>query len=503
MAVYDEPHTMSEKPRQPTSTMYGEILDQGAVVGAYIVDSVAVEGGFSAIYRARRMRDGQIAALKVLSHDLAHSIRAVERFQREFDILTRLSHRNIVDIFQIGDLPDGRPFIAMEWLEGRNLADELHARGPFTPREALATLEPVCAAVSAAHRQGVIHRDLKAQNIMALPDGKWFRIKLVDFGIAKLIEPSREQPWHSTHSLLGTPLTMAPEQIRRGVIDARTDIYALGLLLYQLLTERLPFMADNLIAIEQMHLQAPPPRVSDRVSVPPGIDDVICRALQKNREDRYASVDEFLADAQEAMSARLPMGAQAGEETRATLPAGDQSQQGIGLYVELRRDPRADGPGDDSTGDDLLDDVLDLVAESAENAGMSVVLHTIDAVLAVSSLPADPDEDAARRLAIVSSALALAASIANLVDGTGLCATIVAHCAEARGERSGPASVPANLPVDLIEGPLLHLAEWPRVDAKADSPLAVYASSRAIAGLAAFSGARPACGQPDLHDITP
>src|SRR5260370_24719039 len=221
--------------------LYGDELEPGALAGAYVIEQREHQGGFATLYRARHLESGRPAALKLMHQQLTRSPQLLKRFKQEAETLVELRHPNIVELFEYGELRDGRPFRAMEWLRGRNLRAELKAGGSLSAKEALQVMEEVGAALGAAHRRGVVHRDLKAENVMAVPEGAWFRAKVVDFGLVKwTAERLTETQLTSTGMVLGTPVAMAPEQIRGQAPDACTDIYALGLLLYQLVTGRLP-----------------------------------------------------------------------------------------------------------------------------------------------------------------------------------------------------------------------------------------------------------------------
>jgi serine/threonine protein kinase len=274
--------------------LYGEILATGALAGSYVVDALACEGGFASIYRAHHVHTRERAALKVLRLPMACSERLTLRFRQEAEVIRRLRHPHIVRIFEVGELYDGRPYIAMEWLDGRNLAQELRARGWFSEQEALALITEICGAVAAAHHHGIIHRDIKAENVIAVPCGAWFSTRLVDFGIAKLTAPGDLPILVTAQTILGTPQSMAPEQILGLPVDARTDIYALGVLLYALVTGRLPFDGDTIVELEEMHLHATPPSASALAPVSPRFDAVLARALAKRKEDRHPSVAAFL-----------------------------------------------------------------------------------------------------------------------------------------------------------------------------------------------------------------
>jgi tRNA A-37 threonylcarbamoyl transferase component Bud32 len=323
--------------------LYGEILSSGALVGSYVVDALACEGGFASIYRAHHMNNRERAALKVLRLPMACSERLTLRFRQEAEVIRRLCHPHIVAIFEVGELYDGRPYIAMEWLDGHNLADEVRARGSFSEREALAIMTDICDAVAAAHSHGIIHRDIKAENVIAVPCGTWFSTKLVDFGIAKLTAPDDTPALITVQSILGTPQTMAPEQILGLPVDARTDIYALGILLYMLVTGCLPFEGDTSVEIEEMHLHATPPNASDVAPVSPALDGVLARALAKRKEDRQGCVAELLAALRAAVGADGPAVMEDGRHLRVAgvrprrprPPALDEMHRTIGSIAPV------------------------------------------------------------------------------------------------------------------------------------------------------------------------
>ncbi|HSP79164.1 MAG TPA: serine/threonine-protein kinase, partial [Myxococcaceae bacterium] len=203
----------NDAPPPRAGSLYGEELAPGAQVAGYLVEQVRYRGSVSTLYRAREVRTGAPAALKVMHPQFVAARGALLRFQQEAETLRRLRHPHIVDVLENGALPDGRPFLAMEWLEGRDLAAELAARGTFSAREALELLEQVGSALKAAHGAGIIHRDLKAQNVVVRPGRAGLTAKLVDFGVAKLLAPEAAgTALTSTGLVLGTPLSMAPEQ---------------------------------------------------------------------------------------------------------------------------------------------------------------------------------------------------------------------------------------------------------------------------------------------------
>jgi serine/threonine protein kinase len=319
----DTPTAVWERPtRRRETVLYGENLGVGAEVGGYVVEALRSRGGFATVYRARHQTLQRVVALKLLHSHLV-SVSGIRRFEQEAQSVNLIRHPNVVDIYEIGQWR-GRPYFVMEWLEGPDLEDELQRRGRFSSRETLTVLEDVCGALAAAHKERVIHRDLKASNVIAIPTGDWFTCKLIDFGVAKHLAPSSlGDGCVTTHGTrVGTPTNMAPEQILGGAVDERTDVYALGILAFHLLTGRLPFVGESPHQVEQMHLRSLPPNPSQLVDVPVAIDDVITRCLRKNPNHRFARVAEVLAQLRWALT---------------PVTGAQRAPVMIGLHVESRR----------------------------------------------------------------------------------------------------------------------------------------------------------------------
>lgn len=472
----------------PTRSLYGDPLAPGAVAGSYIIDGLAVEGGFAAIYRAHHASTGELAAVKVLRAELSASLRMLERFHQEAEAVSRIGHPNIVRIFEIDEIVPGRPYIAMEWLDGRNLLDELRARGPFTVREAVAILHEIGDALSAAHKRGVIHRDLKAPNIMALPHGDWFTTKLIDFGIAKLTAPDDQHTALTTRTTIGTPHTMAPEQILRHGVDARTDIYALGILLYQLVCGRLPFEAGNLVELEQMHLEATPPRASERAPVPAAVDAVIHRALAKHKDERYPSVDAFLDDLTRAACAGPAHAPAPGRAARELRP-------GLAVHVTLEVVERGSANDDAALDriDEAMDDVLERARELMSAVGLFVCLETGDALLGAAPLPPAAGMAIGDRAADFGEAV-LRAILARYprwmsrrIARDAVRVRIVVHAGELELAHTPYGDI-------ITGGPLLDLGQWPR----AGQRTGVLATAQALAGMGDTTYMSTLAGRGDL-----
>src|SRR5260370_2307413 len=297
------------------------------MLGSYVLDEVHYRGSFAVLYRAHHERTNRPAAVRLWhQHPLGWS-KSIRRFHQEARALEQLHHPHIVQLLEAGELRDGRPYFATEWIDGQNLAEHIRQHGSLSLADAAAVLEQVGAALAATHALGIIHRDLKAQNIMVSRAGAGFGVKLVDFGIAKWLErPAGSVGLTSTGMVLGTPVAMAPVQIRGENPDLRTDVYALGVLLHPLLTGLAPFRGVNAVEVEEMHLHAPPPPPSLLVPAAGAFDSVVLPSLRKNPQEPFHTV-QSLVDAVRV--------AAAGFGSRASEANG----RAVGVYVELRPPP--------------------------------------------------------------------------------------------------------------------------------------------------------------------
>lgn len=263
-------------------------LRQGCDVGGYEIEGKIGQGGMGVVYGAHQPRIGKRVAIKVLSPHYSSNASTVGRFEQEARLVNEIKHPNIVDVFQFGELPDGRNYFVMEWLDGEPLTARID-RGAIPAAETMAILDVVCDALEAAHEHGVVHRDLKADNVF-LVNGRGHRnVKLLDFGLAKLSGKSDVAAVTRTRSgvLVGTPAYMAPEQARGRDVDGRTDIYALGVLAYKMLTGTLPFKADNAIDLIAQHLNAPVPAPHKLArETPAELSRLVVRMMAKAPEGR-------------------------------------------------------------------------------------------------------------------------------------------------------------------------------------------------------------------------
>ena len=274
-------------------------IEPGTMMGDYLVEGKLDEGGMGTVYRAVHPIIGKKAAIKVLHPHVATQETSVARFIQEARAVNAIRHPGIVDIFGFGRHTDGRHYIIMEFLEGEHLLSYLDRNGPLKPKQVCQLVRRIAEPLSAAHAHGVIHRDLKPENVFLLHpiEGRWPpRIKLLDFGLAKLIEKQFQSgPQTRTGSTVGTPYYMAPEQCRGRTVDARTDIYALGVMMYELLTGRVPFYAEAAVDVLYMHLNEEPEPPSRFVSVPKGLERLILDCLQKPADLRPASISVLVA----------------------------------------------------------------------------------------------------------------------------------------------------------------------------------------------------------------
>jgi serine/threonine protein kinase len=266
--------------------------DERPSIDGYVLESLIGEGGFGQVWRAFRLVDRTRVAIKVLHFELVSSNDAMTRFKRELAAIEHLDHPNVVRAFAHGSLADGRPYVILEYLDGPSLRDMIRERGTFAPAELLPIMRPLCEALAYAHAAGLIHRDIKASNVVVVQHGEAPRPVLLDFGLVKLLDDAGPG-LTSSRTMLGTPTAMAPEQMRGESVDARTDVYALGLLAYHMLTGVPAFGAQGGAIKSYMQLHGPRPRPSSKVDIDPAIDAPIIRALAAAPEDRYASTSEF------------------------------------------------------------------------------------------------------------------------------------------------------------------------------------------------------------------
>jgi serine/threonine protein kinase len=263
------------------------------VVGPFRLECMLAMGGFGVVYRACRLGEDTPIAVKVLHASLVDNRDATMRFMREADASWSITHPNVVRIYDVGMLPDDRPYLSMELLEGQSLQDHLQREKRLSVDDTLAILAPLCEALAELHRLGIVHRDVKPSNVFLDRRDGGCRVVLLDFGIAKFLGIHSIELTEA-HHLVGTPGRMAPEQILNRPVDARSDVYALGALAFQMLAGERPFGERPQEILKQLHLHAKRPRVSEHCNVAATLDAVLVRAMAIDPAHRYASPGEFL-----------------------------------------------------------------------------------------------------------------------------------------------------------------------------------------------------------------
>ena len=253
----------------------------------YRLGEKIASGGMGTVHRATDEKLGRTVAIKLLAENLAGDASFVERFRREARASAGLRHPNIANVFDAGD-EDECHFIVMELAEGKDLARLLREEGPLAPERAAKIIDQICLALGHAHAAGIIHRDVKPANAIVGPGDS---VKVTDFGIARAADDSKLT---QTGSILGTAHYISPEQAEGKPMSPRSDIYSLGIVMYETLTGALPFTGDSLMAVAMRHLNddVPPPSAIN-ASVPPELDDIVARATNKDPNDRYRDTDEM------------------------------------------------------------------------------------------------------------------------------------------------------------------------------------------------------------------
>ena len=268
----------------------------------YVLEEVVGQGGMSTVYKAHDSLLERYVALKVLHQQYNEDDDFVERFKREARSVAQLQHPNIVTVIDRGE-EDGRQYIVFEFIDGENLKELVVRKGRLDVRDALEIAHEIAEGLAFAHENGLIHRDVKPQNVLLNGDG---RAKVTDFGIARSLDV--EHGVTQTGTILGTSNYLAPEQATGQPVDAHTDVYSLGIVLYEMITGELPFPGENFVAIAMMHIQQPSPNVLDvRGDVPLRVASMIDRALEKDPEHRFPTMGAFAAEI-EASLAELDRG---------------------------------------------------------------------------------------------------------------------------------------------------------------------------------------------------
>ncbi|MFP5326929.1 MAG: Stk1 family PASTA domain-containing Ser/Thr kinase, partial [Acidimicrobiia bacterium] len=306
--------------------------------GRYELQRHIARGGMADVYLARDVMLDRPVALKVLFPELSRDRSFVDRFRREAQAAANLSHPNIVSVFDYGE-EEGYSFIVMEFIDGRPLSQVIRAEGPLDPERSAEIAAAAADALACAHRSGVVHRDVKPGNVLIDSMG---HVKVADFGIARATDA--DQDLTQTGSVMGTATYISPEQATGDRVDPRSDVYSLGVVLYEMAVGRPPFQAENTMAIALKHVnELPPPPRSLNGEVPTELEAIIVRSLSKSPDDRYASAEEQRADLLRFIQGKpvmappvLDLGAGADEPTMAQATVAMSRAQGTQVLQRQR-----------------------------------------------------------------------------------------------------------------------------------------------------------------------
>lgn len=337
--VPNEQDAAAAETLRESDPLVGHVLD-----GRYELLALLGAGGMGAVYRARRVHIGDEVAVKVLLQELVGNGESAERFRREAHAAAMLRHPNVVVIHDYGEArgEDAPAYIVMELLEGASLRQLLRRQGRFTPERAVALTCEVCAGVGAAHARGVFHRDLKPDNVVVLPPGEGRdaeAVKVIDFGLAKLRDQGGAPTLTRTGTFVGTPFYMSPEQCRGEKLDARSDVYSLGAMLYEMLSGAPPFVADGCQAVIVKHLTEEPRPLRAELGVPLPLEAVARKALAKEAAARPPDATALARELRGALaSKRAPVVAvnRLGMELVYVPPGEFRMGSEEGDWVELR-----------------------------------------------------------------------------------------------------------------------------------------------------------------------
>ncbi len=280
---------------QQGTQRYGDLVGQ-RLFGDYVITRKLGEGGMGAVYLARQQAINQDIAIKVLHGRAAESAEIIERFNREARVISMLTHPNIIRVFIFGRTPDNLMYLAMEYVKGRELREELR-QGPMDELVAIKMMKQTCSALQEAHDLDIVHRDLKPDNILLTEfRGESHFVKILDFGIAKITnQESSEKQLTQAGIVYGTPEYLSPEQAQAKNLDHRTDIYSLGVMLYEIMVGKVPYQSTSAVEVLTMHVfnePVPPSQVAPG-RVAPTMEGIIMKAMAKNPDHRFASALEM------------------------------------------------------------------------------------------------------------------------------------------------------------------------------------------------------------------
>lgn len=287
---------------EPYSDLIGKTIDK-----KYLVQSVLGEGGMAVVYRAHHVQMERTVVIKVMQGWLLSNRNSVERFERECKLTAKLNHPNIVSVYDVGLINGKEPYLVMEYIKGESLADKINNSGALPFATTANIIIQICRGLQEAHSSGIIHRDLKPDNVLLQhksdrPD--W--VKIVDFGISNFVHGSKKLT--KTGRMVGTPEYIAPEQLKDRPIDMRTDLYGIGIMMFEMLTGRVPFDGESAESILMKHLLEDPPTMAE---VRPELGEnnlfqpIVDKLLKKNPDERYQTATELRLDVEHALNAVL------------------------------------------------------------------------------------------------------------------------------------------------------------------------------------------------------
>jgi serine/threonine protein kinase len=293
---------VEDEPDDSNSTLVGKTID-----GKYLIQSPLGEGGMAVVYKANHIQMERTVVIKVMQGWLLSNRNSVERFERECKLTAKLNHPNIVSVYDVGSINGKEPYLVMEFINGESLADKIDKSGALPYATTGNIIVQICRGLQEAHSNGIIHRDLKPDNVLLQhksdrPD--W--VKIVDFGISNLVQGSKRLT--KTGRMVGTPEYIAPEQLKDRPIDIRTDLYGIGVMMFEMLTGHVPFDGESAEAILMKHLLEDPPPMSEvkpDLPQPNPFQSIVDKLMRKDPDERYQTATELRLDVEQALNSVL------------------------------------------------------------------------------------------------------------------------------------------------------------------------------------------------------